>query len=65
MEEMMAAIMQANEDEIEKILQTAIHRKRELYPEWEITYQASLKGTEERRAGDDLTLAMGKKEPVE
>lgn len=50
MEEMIAAIMQANQDEIEKILWAAIRRKRELYPDWEITYQANLKGT-----GDENT----------
>ena len=43
MEEMISAIMQANEDEIEKILRTAIRRKRELYPDWEIRYQANLR----------------------
>lgn len=43
MEEMISAIMQANEDEIEKILRIAIRRKRELYPDWEITYQANLR----------------------
>ena len=32
MEELIAAIACANEDEIEKILRTAICRKRELYP---------------------------------
>lgn len=50
MEEMISAIMRANEDEIEKILWAAIRRKRELYPDWEITYQANLKG-----AGDEIT----------
>ena len=43
MEEMISAIMRANEDEIEKILRTAIRRKRELYPDWEIRYQANLR----------------------
>ena len=43
MEELISAIMQANEDEIEKILRTAIRRKRQLYPDWEITYQANLR----------------------
>lgn len=43
MEEMISAIMQANEDEIEKILRTAIRRKRELYPDWEICYQVNLR----------------------
>lgn len=43
MEELISAIMRANEDEIEKILRTAIRRKRELYPDWEIIYQANLK----------------------
>ena len=47
MEELISAIMQANEDEIEKILRTAIRRKRQLYPDWEITYQANLKGAGE------------------
>ena len=52
MEELIYAIMQANEDEIEKILRTAIRRKRELYPDWDITYRARLKpesGKEERK----------------
>ena len=44
MEEMISAIMQANEDEIEKILRAAIRRKQELCPEWEIINQANLKG---------------------
>ena len=35
MEAMISAIMQANEDEIEKILRAAIRRKREMYPDWE------------------------------
>ena len=44
MEELIAAITRANEDEIEKILRTAICRKRELYPGWDIEYRARLKG---------------------
>ena len=44
MEELIAAIACANEDEIEKILRTAICRKRELYPGWDIEYRARLKG---------------------
>ena len=44
MEELIAAIACANEDEIEKILHTAICRKRELYPGWDIEYRARLKG---------------------
>lgn len=43
MEELIAAIACANEDEIEKILRTAICRKRELYPGWDIEYRARLK----------------------
>ena len=50
MEEMLSAIARANEDEIEKILRAAIRRKRELYPDWEITYEANLK-TEDCRTG--------------
>ena len=46
MEELIAAIACANEDEIEKILRTAICRKRELYPGWDIEYRARLKGRE-------------------
>ena len=42
MEELIAAIACANEDEIEKILRTAICRKRELYPGWDIEYRARL-----------------------
>ena len=49
MEDMISAIMQANEDEIEKILRTAIRRKRELFPDWEIIYQANLKSNEDSR----------------
>ena len=48
MEELIAAIACANEDEIEKILRTAIHRKRELYPGWEIDYRVRLKGASEK-----------------
>ena len=44
MEELIAAIACANEDEIEKILRTTICRKRELYPGWDIEYRARLKG---------------------
>ena len=47
MEELIAAIACANEDEIEKILRTAICRKRELYPGWDIEYHARLKGQSE------------------
>jgi len=47
MEELIAAIASANEDEIEKILRTAISRKRELYPGWDIEYRARLKGQDE------------------
>ena len=43
MEELIAAIACANEDEIEKILRAAICRKRELYPGWDIEYRARLK----------------------
>ena len=43
MEELIAAIACANEDEIEKILRTAICRKRELYPGLDIEYRARLK----------------------
>lgn len=50
MEALIFAITQANEDEIEKILQAAIRRKRELYPDWEITYQANLKNNGDSRA---------------
>ena len=50
MEDMISTIMQANEDEIEKILRTAIRRKRELFPDWEIIYQANLKSNEDSRA---------------
>lgn len=49
MEELIAAIACANEDEIEKILRTVIHRKRELYPGWEIDYRVRLKGQDENR----------------
>lgn len=48
MEELIAAIASANEDEIEKILRTAICRKRELYPGWEIDYQVRLKESPEK-----------------
>lgn len=47
MEELIAAIACANEDEIEKILRTAICRKRELHPGWDIEYRARLKGHSE------------------
>ncbi|HBK03869.1 MAG TPA: hypothetical protein DDY87_05730 [Clostridiales bacterium] len=53
MEELIAAIACANEDEIEKILRTAICRKRELYPGWDIEYHARLKG-------QDANLKPGK-----
>ena len=53
MEELIAAIACANEDEIEKILRTAICRKRELYPGWDIEYRARLKG-------QDVNLKPGK-----
>ena len=43
MEELISAIMRANEDEIEKILRSAICRKRELYPDWEIRSQVNLR----------------------
>ena len=62
MEELIAAIACANEDEIEKILRTAICRKRELYPDWDIEYRARLKGQGEnpkpgkaKRQGADCT----------
>ena len=48
MEELIAAIAGANEDEIEKILRTAISRKRELYPGWDIEYRARLKESPEK-----------------
>lgn len=53
MEELIAAITRANEDEIEKILRTAICRKRELYPGWDIEYRARLKE-------QDVNLKPGK-----
>ena len=53
MEELIAAITRANEDEIEKILRTAICRKRELHPGWDIEYRARLKG-------QDVNLKPGK-----
>ena len=53
MEELIAAIACANEDEIEKILRTAICRKRELYPGWDIEYRARLKG-------QNVNLKLGK-----
>ena len=53
MEELIAAIACANEDEIEKILRTAICRKRELYPGWDIEYRVRLKG-------QDVNLKPGK-----
>ncbi|MGM9659569.1 MAG: hypothetical protein ACI3WQ_03115 [Faecousia sp.] len=54
MEELISAIMQANEDEIEKILRTAIRRKRQLYPDWNIIYQATLRsGAGERNEEEE------------
>lgn len=62
MEELIAAIACANEDEIEKILRAAICRKRELYPGWDIEYRARLKEQGEnpnrerrKRQGADCT----------
>lgn len=65
MEEVISAIMQANEDEIEKILLTTIHRKRELYPNWDILYQVKLKEVpadagEQTSRGSQLAVLQNK-----
>ena len=58
MEAMISAIMQANEDEIEKILRAAIRRKRELYPDWEITYEVR-----QKRPKASLLGELARREP--
>ena len=40
-------VREANAAQIDDILEAAIRRKRELYPEWEIFYWASRKGSQE------------------
>lgn len=40
MDEILKKIEEADQSEIDELLSTAIERKRELFPEWEILYLA-------------------------
>ena len=47
--ELLDAIRSAGASDIEDILQVAIERKRQLFPDWEILYLAIPKNNEEKR----------------